>query len=55
MAMQSAAALAAELSRTDAEHLPAALQLYQRRQQPKIVAAQRNSRTLAHLMMIRSR
>jgi len=30
------------------------LQLYQRRPQPKAVAAQRNSRTLAQLMMVRS-
>jgi hypothetical protein len=27
---------------------------YQRRQQLKVVAAQKNSRTLAHLMMVRS-
>ena len=54
MAMLSAAALADELSRTDAAHLPAALRLYQRRQQPKVVAAQQNSRTLAHLMMLKS-
>lgn len=54
MAMLSAAALADELSRTDAAYLPAALHLYQRRQQPKVVAAQQNSRTLAHLMMIKS-
>lgn len=54
MAMLSAAALADELSRTDAEHLPAALQLFQRRQQPKVVAAQENSRQLAHLMMVQS-
>jgi 2-polyprenyl-6-methoxyphenol hydroxylase-like FAD-dependent oxidoreductase len=54
MAMLSAAALADELSRTDAAHLPAALQLYQRRQQPKVVAAQQNSRKLAHLMMVKS-
>lgn len=54
MAMLSAAALADELSRTDAAHLPAALQLFQRRQQSKVVAAQENSRRLAHLMMVQS-
>jgi 2-polyprenyl-6-methoxyphenol hydroxylase-like FAD-dependent oxidoreductase len=54
MAMLSAAALADELSRTDAAYLPAALQLYQRRQQPKVVAAQQSSRSLAHLMMVKS-
>jgi 2-polyprenyl-6-methoxyphenol hydroxylase-like FAD-dependent oxidoreductase len=54
MAMLSAAALADELSRSDAAHLPAALQRYQRRQQPKVIAAQQNSRKLAHLMMVQS-
>ena len=54
MAMLSAAALADELSRTDGARVPAALQLYQRRQQRKVVAAQKNSRTLAHLMMVKS-
>jgi 2-polyprenyl-6-methoxyphenol hydroxylase-like FAD-dependent oxidoreductase len=54
MAMLSAEALADELSRTDAAYLPTALQLCQRRQPPKVVAAQQNSRTLAHLMMVRS-
>jgi 2-polyprenyl-6-methoxyphenol hydroxylase-like FAD-dependent oxidoreductase len=54
MAMLSAAALADELSRTDAAHLPAALQLFQHRQQSKVVAAQENSRQLARLMMVQS-
>lgn len=54
MALLSAAALADELSRADAAHLPGALGLYQRRQQPKVLAAQNNSRKLAHLLMINS-
>jgi 2-polyprenyl-6-methoxyphenol hydroxylase-like FAD-dependent oxidoreductase len=54
MAMLSAAALADELSRSDAACLPAALRLYQRRQQPKVIAAQQNSRKLAQLMMVKS-
>jgi 2-polyprenyl-6-methoxyphenol hydroxylase-like FAD-dependent oxidoreductase len=54
MAMLSAAALADELSRTDAAHLPGALALYQRRQQHKVVAAQQNSRKLAQMMMVDS-
>lgn len=54
MAMLSAAALADELSRTDAAHVTATIKLYQRRQQPKVIAAQQNSRQLAHLMMVKS-
>lgn len=54
MAMDSAAALDDELSRTDAAHLDYALSLYERRQRPAVEAAQENSRRLARMMMLES-
>lgn len=50
MAMDSAAALDDELSRTDAEHLDFALLLYENRQKNRVERAQQNSRTLGNLM-----
>lgn len=54
MAMLSAAALADELSRTDAAHLPYALNLYERRNKPRVEAAQDNSRRLGKFMFLES-
>ena len=54
MAMLSAAALADELSRADAERIEYALRLYERRDRKKVESAQDNSRKLAKLMMIES-
>lgn len=54
MAMLSAAALADELSRTDAAHLDYALRLYVRRNKQRVEAAQDNSRKLARMMLIES-
>lgn len=55
MALESAAVLADELSRTDAEYLPNALELYERRRRSRVEAAQTQSRRLARLMFVRSR
>jgi salicylate hydroxylase len=55
MAMDSAATLDDELSRTGAAQVPFALELYERRQLPRLIAAQRDSRRLARVMFTRSR
>ncbi len=55
MAMDSAAALDDELSRTDAAHVRSALELYERRQHPRVLAAQNDARTLARVMFTQSR
>lgn len=54
MALESAAALADELSRTDPTYLPNALQLYQKRRRNRVEAAQTQSRRLARLMFLNS-
>jgi len=54
MAIESAAVLADELSRTDAMYLPNALELYERRRRQRVEAAQRQSRRLARLMFLSS-
>lgn len=55
VAMDSAAALDDEISRTDAAHVDYALRLYQKRQKHRVEAAQTNSRRLARLMLVNSR
>jgi 2-polyprenyl-6-methoxyphenol hydroxylase-like FAD-dependent oxidoreductase len=50
MAMESAAALADELSRTDAAYVPNALKLFEKRRRKRVEAVQSNSRSLARLM-----
>ncbi|HET6562117.1 MAG TPA: NAD(P)/FAD-dependent oxidoreductase [Marmoricola sp.] len=55
MALESAAALADELSRTDATYLPNALKLYERRRRSRVEAAQTQSRRLARVMFVRNR
>jgi 2-polyprenyl-6-methoxyphenol hydroxylase-like FAD-dependent oxidoreductase len=52
MAMDSAAALADELSRADASHMDYALRLYERRQRRRVELAQVNSRWLAKVMFV---
>jgi 2-polyprenyl-6-methoxyphenol hydroxylase-like FAD-dependent oxidoreductase len=52
MAMESAAALADELSRTDARFVPHALELYVKRHARRVFAAQENSRRLGKLMTV---
>lgn len=54
MALESAAVLADELSRTDTRYLPKALELYERRRRRRVEAAQTQSRRLARLMFLRS-
>ncbi|MBI1212979.1 MAG: NAD(P)-binding protein [Alphaproteobacteria bacterium] len=54
IAMQGAAALAEELCRTDAEHIPLALKFYEERRRAKAEAAQKDSRNLSKLMFVRS-
>lgn len=54
MALESAAVLADELSRTDASYLPNALELYVRRRRQRVEAAQAQSRRLARLMFLSS-
>jgi 2-polyprenyl-6-methoxyphenol hydroxylase-like FAD-dependent oxidoreductase len=54
MALESAAVLADELSRTDPVYLPHALDLYERRRRHRVEAAQTQSRRLARIMFIRS-
>lgn len=54
MALESAAVLADELSRSDAAHLPNALALYVRRRWRRVLAAQDQSRWLARAVFVRS-
>lgn len=54
MAMDAAAALADELSRTDKKHLEYGLQLYIKRQKDRVEKAQKDSRKLAKLMFVKS-
>lgn len=54
MALESAAALADELSRTNTTYLPNALELYERRRRQRVEAAQAQSRRLARLMFLSS-
>lgn len=54
MAMLSAAALADELSRTDAMHVEYALNRYERHNKTRIEAAQENSRKLGRLAFVES-
>lgn len=53
-AMDSAAALADELGRADAAHMDFALALYERRQRSRVERAQKNSRSLARYMFVKS-
>ncbi|TVM30319.1 FAD-dependent oxidoreductase [Oceanidesulfovibrio marinus] len=53
-AMDSAAALADELSRADVGHMDYALQLYEKRQRRRVELAQKNSRNLARYMFVNS-
>lgn len=55
MALESAAVLADELSRTDAGHLPNALDLYVKRRRRRVEAAQDESRWLGRFVFVRSR
>ncbi len=54
MAMESAAVLADELSRTDARYLDHALALYVKRRKRRVEAIQDDSRKLARLMFVKS-
>ncbi|MFC7375074.1 MULTISPECIES: FAD-dependent oxidoreductase [unclassified Brachybacterium] len=54
MALESAAALANELSRTDETYVAKALKLYERRRRRRVEGAQTQSRRLAKLMFVRS-
>lgn len=54
MAMESAAVLAGELSRTDAAHIPQALRFYEARRRKRVEAAQSDSRKLAKMMFLRN-
>lgn len=54
MALESAAVLADEISRTSTDYLPNALALYERRRRRRVEAAQAQSRRLARLMFLRS-
>lgn len=54
MAMESAAVLADELMRVDNYHLEWALSIYQKRRQPRVDAAQEDSRSLAKNMFVKS-
>lgn len=54
-AMDSAAALADELSRADADHIDYALDIYEMRQRHRVEAVQKNSRDLAGYMFVNSR
>ncbi len=53
-AMDSAAALADELSRADPQHIEYALDLYEKRQRHRVELAQKNSRELARYMFVKS-
>jgi 2-polyprenyl-6-methoxyphenol hydroxylase-like FAD-dependent oxidoreductase len=55
MAMESAAALDDELSRTDAGHVEQALDLYEKRHRRRVEKAQTSSRQLGKWMFVRSR
>jgi len=54
MAMESAAVLADELTRTNHQHLHWALQLYEKRRKTRVEAAQDDSRNLAKHMLVKS-
>ncbi|MFB6285177.1 MAG: FAD-dependent oxidoreductase [Candidatus Bipolaricaulia bacterium] len=54
MAMESAAALSDELSRTDAERVEQALDLYEKRHRRRVEDAQKNSRELSRIMFVKS-
>ena len=54
MAMDSAAALVDELSRTDAEHIEYGLKLYTKRQQKRVETNQNDSRQLGKMMFVKS-
>ena len=54
-AMDSAAALADELSRADADHIDYALDIYEMRQRHRVETVQKNSRDLAGYMFVNSR
>lgn len=54
MAMESAAVLADELSRTDATHLENALELYVARRRRRVEGMQADSRHLAKMMLVES-
>ncbi|GAB4169478.1 MAG: FAD-dependent monooxygenase [Terrimicrobiaceae bacterium] len=54
MALESAAVLADELSRCDAESLPLAFSLYEKRRRPRVEAAQEEARRLAAWMTAES-
>ncbi|MCB0584259.1 MAG: FAD-dependent monooxygenase [Phaeodactylibacter sp.] len=55
MAMDSASALADELSRTDKNHLDYGLHLYVKRQKSRVENAQKDSRNLARIMFVKSK
>ena len=55
MAMESAAVLSDELSRTNAERVEQALDLYEKRHRQRVEKAQNESRKLARLMFIQSK
>jgi 2-polyprenyl-6-methoxyphenol hydroxylase-like FAD-dependent oxidoreductase len=55
MAMESAAALSDELSRTNAKRVEQALDLYEKRHRRRVEDAQKNSRELARIMFVRSK
>jgi len=55
MAMESAAALSDELSRTNAERVEQALDLYEKRHRWRVEKAQNNSRQLARLIFVKSK
>jgi 2-polyprenyl-6-methoxyphenol hydroxylase-like FAD-dependent oxidoreductase len=55
MAMESAAALSDELSRTNAERVEQALDLYEKRHRRRVEEAQKNSRELARIMFVQSK
>lgn len=54
-AMESAAVLADELTRTDAGHIPLMLERYYKRHYSRAQSMQRNSRAMARLMFLESR
>lgn len=54
LAMESAAVLADELSRTDARHLPNALRLYEQRRRKKTERLQNASRQMIRMPMVRT-
>jgi 2-polyprenyl-6-methoxyphenol hydroxylase-like FAD-dependent oxidoreductase len=55
MAMESAAALADELSRTGTDRIAQALELYERRHRARVERAQDSSRHMGRLMFVESR